>query len=226
MSMIYRWILFIALFGISLSCSDHPKNSSSDMEPLDIVELRPADKWLKFPIDEDTDIGWYPTVIEKDEREYIIIKNSGMPQLLFYDVDKMECVRKITFQMEGPNAIGKAHRYYVKGWSEFYWLPPSAQQCLFKVDDAGVVQGRYNCTIIIIISKKKRHLWLRCWIPFIKLSSNFLFIILQNRRWMICIKEDYGLVMNMCLVYLMELTLCMFLARMILFMLQQQIIKT
>ena len=100
MSMIYRWILFIALFGISLSCSDHPKNSSSDMEPLDIVELRPADKWLKFPIDEDTDIGWYPTVIEKDEREYIIIKNSGMPQLLFYDVDKMECVRKITFQME------------------------------------------------------------------------------------------------------------------------------
>lgn len=54
MSMIYRWILFIALFGISLSCSDHPKNSSSDMEPLDIVELRPADKWLKFPIDEDT----------------------------------------------------------------------------------------------------------------------------------------------------------------------------
>ena len=65
MSMIYRWILFIALFGISLSCSDHPKNSSSDMEPLDIVELRPADKWLKFPIDEDTDIGWYPTVIEK-----------------------------------------------------------------------------------------------------------------------------------------------------------------
>lgn len=57
MSMIYRWILFIALFGISLSCSDHPKNSSSDMEPLDIVELRPADKWLKFPIDEDTDIG-------------------------------------------------------------------------------------------------------------------------------------------------------------------------
>ena len=56
MSMIYRWILFIALFGISLSCSDHPKNSSSDMEPLDIVELRPADKWLKFPIDEDTDI--------------------------------------------------------------------------------------------------------------------------------------------------------------------------
>ena len=89
MSMIYRWILFIALFGISLSCSDHPKNSSSDMEPLDIVELRPADKWLKFPIDEDTDIGWYPTVIEKDEREYIIIKNSGMPQLLFYDVDKI-----------------------------------------------------------------------------------------------------------------------------------------
>ena len=146
MSMIYRWILFIALFGISLSCSDHPKNSSSDMEPLDIVELRPADKWLKFPIDDDTDIGWYPTVIEKDEREYIIIKNSGMPQLLFYDVDKMECVRKITFQMEGPNAIGKAHRYYVKGWSEFYWLPPSAQQCLFKVDDAGVVQGRYDCS--------------------------------------------------------------------------------
>lgn len=146
MSMIYRWILFIALFGISLSCSDHPKNSSSDMEPLDIVELRPADKWLKFPIDEDTDIGWYPTVIEKDEREYIIIKNSGMPQLLFYDVDKMECVRKITFQMEGPNAIGKAHRYYVKGWSEFYWLPPSAQQCLFKVDDAGVVQGCYDCS--------------------------------------------------------------------------------
>ena len=68
--------------------------------------------------------------------------------------------------------------------------------------------------------QKKRHLWLRCWIPFIKLSGNFLFIILQNRRWMICIKEDYGLVMNMCLVYLMELTLCMFLARMILFMLQ------
>ena len=30
-----------------------------------------------------------------------------MPQLLFYDVDKMECVRKITFQMEGPNAIEK-----------------------------------------------------------------------------------------------------------------------
>ena len=48
--------------------------------------------------------------------------------------------------MEGPNAIGKAHRYYVKGWSEFYWLPPSAQQCLFKVDDAGVVQGRYDCS--------------------------------------------------------------------------------
>lgn len=69
-----------------------------------------------------------------------------MPQLLFYDVDKMECVRKITFQMEGPNAIGKAHRYYVKGWSEFYWLPPSAQQCLFKVDDAGVVQGCYDCS--------------------------------------------------------------------------------
>ena len=56
-----------------------------------------------------------------------------MPQLLFYDVDKMECVKEDHFfQMEGPNAIGKAHRYYVKGWSEFYWLPPSAQQCLFK----------------------------------------------------------------------------------------------
>lgn len=59
-----------------------------------------------------------------------------------------------------------------------------------------------------------------------KVVKQFSFIILQNRRWMICIKEDYGLVMNMCLVYLMELTLCMFLARMILFMLQQQIIKT
>ena len=69
MSMIYRWILFIALFGISLSCSDHPKNSSSDMEPLDIVELRPADKWLKFPIDEDTDIGWYPMAVEAPDLE-------------------------------------------------------------------------------------------------------------------------------------------------------------
>ena len=110
--MIGKLNILITLFcSISLSCSDHPQNTSSDMEPLDIVELRPADKWLKFPVDEDTEVDWYPRVIEKDEREYMIVKNSGIPQLLFYDVDKMKCVRKITFQMEGPNAIGRANRY-------------------------------------------------------------------------------------------------------------------
>ena len=144
MGMIYRLTLFIALYGISLSCSNHTRSSSSDMEPLDIVELRPADKWLKFPVDEDTEIGWYPKVIEKDEREYIVIGNVGQPQLLFFDTSIEKCTRKVTCHKEGPNGIGDAYKYYVKDWNEIYWNAPGGGQFLMRVNGKGERQGNYS----------------------------------------------------------------------------------
>ena len=147
MGMIYRLTLFIALYGISLSCSNHTRSSSSDMEPLDIVELRPADKWLKFPVDEDTEVDWYPTVIEENGKEYIVISNAGSPQLLIYDVQIERCIKKITCQREGPNGVGNAYRYFIKNMNEIYWDAVGGAPLLVKVNGEGLVQGRYYYSV-------------------------------------------------------------------------------
>lgn len=46
------------------SCSAGSKESSSGVDASDIVTLNPSDQWLKFPVDEDTEIGWYAQAVE------------------------------------------------------------------------------------------------------------------------------------------------------------------
>lgn len=139
--MAYKTYIFITL--LMLSCSS-PSSDMTNLTPVDIVELRPANKWLKFPVDEDTEIGWYPKVIEKDEREYIVIENVGQPQLLFFDTSIEKCIRKVTCHKEGPNGIGNAYDYYVKDWDEIYWNEPGGGQFLIRVNGKGERQGNYS----------------------------------------------------------------------------------
>ena len=108
-------------------------------------ELVETNDTLSFALPEDFFIFNYTQQVFKDEggNEYLALMDRISLQLLVYDLKNQNLERKLYLWKEGPNGIGQAVGFLMKGWNEIY-VPGSADQHLYVIDTAGVVREKYD----------------------------------------------------------------------------------
>lgn len=136
---------FFIGFGILclffLACSHSP---NSDDDKFTLVEK------ITFPMDENT---YYfsksvSSFVDKQTgKEYFSFENSekGQHEILFYDMDSQQLVKRIDIQQTGPNAISM-FGHYVKDLNHIY-VTSTGQQSLFQVNDKGEILKSYDYSL-------------------------------------------------------------------------------
>lgn len=124
-----------------MSCGRY---QSSDNDKFTLVER------ITFPVDENT---YYLSksissfVDKQTGKEYFSFENSekGQHEILFYDMDSQQLVKRIDIQRTGPNAIGM-FGHYVKDLNHIY-ITSVGQQSLFLVNDKGGILKSYDYSL-------------------------------------------------------------------------------
>ncbi len=133
-------ILFLLAIMIGFSC-----NQQSEKPQADAYSLQPVDEYINLPIDEDTYVPRSEIAhFELNGTEYIAFQNSQEPQILIYNLDKRVLEKKITYQQEGANGIGRyIYDFHIKNFDEIFLLP-SHRQVIYKTDGKGRLLHKYN----------------------------------------------------------------------------------
>lgn len=134
-------IIFCLICLLFLSCSH---SSNSDEDKFTLVER------ITFPVDENT---YYLSksvssfVDKQTGKEYFSFENSekGQHEILFYDMDSQQLVKRIDIQRTGPNAIAM-FGHYVKDLNHIY-ITSTGQQSLFLVNDKGEILKSYDYSL-------------------------------------------------------------------------------
>ena len=124
-----------------LSCSPSQK---IDDDKFTLVER------ITFPIDENT---YYlsksiSSFIDKQTgKEYFSFENSekGQHEILFYDMDSQQLVKRINIQRTGPNAISM-FGHYVKDLNHIY-VTSTGEQSLFQINDKGEILKSFDYSL-------------------------------------------------------------------------------
>lgn len=123
------------------SCSRSPK---VDDDKFTLVER------ITFPMDEST---YYFSksvsafVDKQTGKEYFSFENNekGQHEILFYDMDSQQLIKRIDIQRTGPNAIGM-FGHCVKDLNHIY-VTSTGQKSLFQVNDKGAILKSYDYSL-------------------------------------------------------------------------------
>ena len=124
-------LLFILLFG----CSQQKENNS-------LVELRASDEYVRLPLDETTktDISTF-FVYHTDTASCFIFQNEETNDILFYDRATQQQIKKVHYQVEGANGVGRFVGFYPLSLNEFILTRPDLCE-LYFVNDQGIVKKK------------------------------------------------------------------------------------
>ena len=109
-------ILILLVFSFSLfACTQ--KNSMSH-----VYGLRADEIYLDYPIDDETVVPLFNLyTFRENDKEYLAFSNDVTRSLLIYDVLSGELVKKIVFDSEGANGIGRdLCAFFIKDFNHIY----------------------------------------------------------------------------------------------------------
>ena len=132
-------ILILLVFSFSLfACTQ--KNSMSH-----VYGLRADEIYLDYPIDDETVVPLFNLyTFRENDKEYLAFSNDVTRSLLIYDVLSGELVKKIVFDSEGANGIGRdLCAFFIKDFNHIY-IPDVYRNFIYETDTTGVVKRRLD----------------------------------------------------------------------------------
>ena len=130
--------LTFCLFVLLTSCK-------TKEEKTDLYTLQPSNEYLTYEIDSDTEIPRYNLYTFEDKgTEYLTFSNPYTRIILVYELESGKFIKKIKFDVEGPNGIGNwLFGYLIKDFNHIY-LPSANREELFLTDTTAVLKRKYD----------------------------------------------------------------------------------
>lgn len=115
--------------------------SCKETNQITKLSLQATDTYIEFPIDEDTRLPKYClwTFDEKDN-EYLAFPSRGR-DILFYDIDKEKLVKKVKYETEGNNGVGRIYSFSVTDFNHIY-IADTNEPILYITDTTGIVKSK------------------------------------------------------------------------------------
>lgn len=131
---------FLLILYSCVSCTNRKNN--------DAFELQVVDSYLSFQIDEDSRPPKFCLWTFKDgDKEYLSFPNQG-DEILVYDLETQELVKKIHYQMEGENGVGYIYSFYPLDFKHIY-IASSMLPEVYLTDSAGHICDKIKfCNMI------------------------------------------------------------------------------
>ena len=109
-------ILILCLLLSVLSCSRKTEINS------DAYKLVETDTHLSFPLDDRTIIYTYSlqAFTDADGKEYLVFQHENYREILFYDMQTQQFIKKISCEREGAEAVRRFSGFYVRNMNEIY----------------------------------------------------------------------------------------------------------
>lgn len=107
----------------------------------DSFMLEPLEKHVVFELDDHVTLkikALFPFT-DKEGIEYLTFQNNLQPEIYVYKKQAGEFVKKIKFDLEGKNGVGKFGGYHMESFNEIY-LPSLQRNVIFVMDSSGVIQ--------------------------------------------------------------------------------------
>lgn len=128
-----KYIFLIGICAVLYSCIE--KNQ------IDKLALKTTEVYLEFPIDEDTH---FPKLclwtFEENGNEYLAFPSRSQ-DILFYDINKEKLFKKVRYDIEGNNGVGRIYSFAVTDFNHIY-IADTNEPVLYVTDTTGVVNSK------------------------------------------------------------------------------------
>ena len=134
----YKFSILLTICFLLVACAEQA-------EPEDKYVLHPIDEYLEYKIDDDTRVPLYNLYTFKVKGiEYLTFSEPLSRVILIYNLLSGELVKKIYFDAEGNNGIGRwLFGYYIKDFNHIY-IPSANTACIYLSDTTGVLKKKID----------------------------------------------------------------------------------
>lgn len=128
-------MIILIISVLLLSCNKEQRR--------DLYALHASTDSLVFLIDENTRIPKHCLWTFKDqEKEYLVFPNRGR-ELLFYDMNSQEVLKKVTFDKEGENGIDYVGTFGIIDFNNIY-IAHTSEAIIYVTDTTARVHSKIN----------------------------------------------------------------------------------
>ena len=130
-------LVFLYIITSILSCTSKVNQ--------DICKLEAKDDFLSFNIPDDVRMPQISVFPFKDkDKWYLSFQNLPEREILIYDVDAQELIKRVCIDAEGNNSVTGGFGGYTIADMEHIYIPSLYVSTIYRVDTAGIIKQRID----------------------------------------------------------------------------------